>query len=105
MKRKRSKLDEGDGGGGGFLMLHQADGSCRNMQQLPEQSELVSRCFEPSQPQRITSGLKTHFSLSPARTKRKQDSTLHYYKRVQEQRTKTVGFGGSDTEENQRKTD
>ena len=27
--------------------------------------ELVSWCFEPSQPRRITSGLKTNFSLSP----------------------------------------
>ena len=27
---------------------------------------LVSWCFEPSQPQRITSGLKTNFSLSPS---------------------------------------
>ena len=26
---------------------------------------VVSWCFEPSQPQRITSGLKTNFSLSP----------------------------------------
>ena len=29
-------------------------------------SWLVSWCFEPSQPQRITSGLKTNFSLSPS---------------------------------------
>ena len=29
-------------------------------------SELVCWCFEPSQPQRITSGLNTNFSLSPA---------------------------------------
>ena len=28
--------------------------------------ELVSWCFEPSQPQRITSGPKTNFSLSPS---------------------------------------
>ena len=28
--------------------------------------ELVSWCFEPSQPQRITSGLKTNFTLSPS---------------------------------------
>ena len=28
-------------------------------------SWLVSRCFEPNQPQRIISGLKTNFSLSP----------------------------------------
>ena len=34
-------------------------------------SWLVSWCFEPSQPQRITSGLKTNFSLSP--------SLSHYY--------------------------
>ena len=27
---------------------------------------LVSRCFEPSQPRRITSGLNTNFSLSPS---------------------------------------
>ena len=29
-------------------------------------SQLVCWCFEPSQPQRITSGLKTNFSLSPS---------------------------------------
>ena len=29
-------------------------------------SHLVSWCFEPSQPQRIISGLKTNFSLSPS---------------------------------------
>ena len=29
-------------------------------------SFLVSRCFESSQPQRITSGLKRNFSLSPS---------------------------------------
>ena len=29
-------------------------------------SWLVSGCFEPSQPQRITSGLNTNFSLSPS---------------------------------------
>ena len=29
-------------------------------------SELVSRCFEPSQPQRIKSGLNTNFNLSPS---------------------------------------
>ena len=29
-------------------------------------SELVSCCFEPSQPQRITSGLSTYFTLSPS---------------------------------------
>ena len=28
--------------------------------------KLVSWCFEPSQPQRITSGLKTNFSLYPS---------------------------------------
>ena len=28
--------------------------------------KLVSWCFEPSQPQRMTSGLKTNFSLSPS---------------------------------------
>ena len=28
--------------------------------------ELVSWCFEPSQPQRITSGLNTNFTLSPS---------------------------------------
>ena len=27
---------------------------------------LVSWCFKPSQPQRITSGLKTNFGLSPS---------------------------------------
>ena len=31
-------------------------------------SYLVSWCFEPGQPQRITSGLKTNFSLSPSYT-------------------------------------
>ena len=31
-----------------------------------DDDELVSWCFEPSQPQRITSGLKTNFSLSPS---------------------------------------
>ena len=30
------------------------------------EEELVSWCFKPSQPQRITSGLKTNFSLSPS---------------------------------------
>ena len=30
------------------------------------QSQLVSWCFEPSQPQRITSGLNTNFTLSPS---------------------------------------
>ena len=30
------------------------------------QVELVSWCFQPSQPQRITSGLKTNFTLSPS---------------------------------------
>ena len=34
--------------------------------QLVSGGQLVSWCFEPSQPQRITSGLKTNFSLSPA---------------------------------------
>ena len=29
-------------------------------------SQLVSWCFEPSQPQRITSGLNTNFTLSPS---------------------------------------
>ena len=29
-------------------------------------SQLVSKCFEPSQPQRITSGLNTNSSLSPS---------------------------------------
>ena len=29
-------------------------------------SSLVSRCFKPSQPQRITSGLSTNFTLSPS---------------------------------------
>ena len=28
--------------------------------------QLVSRCFEPGQPQKITSGLNTNFSLSPS---------------------------------------
>ena len=28
--------------------------------------EALSWCFEPSQPQRITSGLETNFSLSPS---------------------------------------
>ena len=31
-------------------------------------SQLVSRCFEPSQPQRITSGLNTNFTLSPSQS-------------------------------------
>ena len=31
-----------------------------------EAKELVSWCFEPSQPQRITSGLNTNFTLSPS---------------------------------------
>ena len=29
-------------------------------------AQLVSWCFEPSQPQRITSGLNTNFTLSPS---------------------------------------
>ena len=33
---------------------------------IPRVSLLVSWCFEPSQPQRITSGLKTNFSSSPS---------------------------------------
>ena len=33
--------------------------------------KLVSWCFEPSQPQRITSGLNTNFTLSPSYTFRK----------------------------------
>ena len=28
--------------------------------------QLVSWCFKPSQPQRITSGLKTNFSITPS---------------------------------------
>ena len=31
-------------------------------------SQLVSRCFKPSQPQRITSGLNTNFTLSPSQS-------------------------------------
>ena len=33
---------------------------------FPKVSQLVSWCFEPSQPQRITSGLKTNLGLSPS---------------------------------------
>ena len=38
-------------------------------------TRLVSWCFEPSQPQRITSGLNTNFTLSPSRSFYK--STYH----------------------------
>ena len=34
--------------------------------QFPEEAFLVSWCFEPSQPRRITSGPKTNFTLSPS---------------------------------------
>ena len=38
-----------------------------DMVKVPRQySQLVSWCFEPSQPQRITSGLNTNFTLSPS---------------------------------------
>ena len=34
--------------------------------QKQRERELISWCFEPSQPQRITSGLNTNFTLSPS---------------------------------------
>ena len=42
---------------------------CRQQQtdwRLSDVSYLIIRCFEPSQPQRITSGLNTNFTLSPS---------------------------------------
>ena len=33
---------------------------------MKKKDKLVSWCFEPSQPQRITSGLNTNFTLSPS---------------------------------------
>ena len=49
-----------DGGGGG--------GVCQCLEEAREEKEerLVRWYFEPSQPQRITSGLKTNFCLSPS---------------------------------------
>ena len=35
---------------------------------LSRESQLVSWCFKPSQPQRITSGLNTNFTLSPSQS-------------------------------------
>ena len=44
--------------------LHSAGTQHENLHQLSV-IKLVSWCFKPSQPQRITSGLNTNFSLSP----------------------------------------
>ena len=40
-------------------------------------NQLVTWCFEPSQPQRITSGLKTTFSLSPSYSLNKLSNVSH----------------------------
>ena len=46
---------------------------------LQARSEWVSWCFEPSQPQRITSGLKTNFSLSPSYSLNKLQNVPHTF--------------------------
>ena len=40
--------------------------NCQDFWIMSVQSQLVRWCYEPSQPKRITSGLKTNFNLSPA---------------------------------------
>ena len=46
---------------------HEAAGDCLSLVVAPDKfSQLVSWCFEPSQPRRITSALNTNFTLSPS---------------------------------------
>ena len=53
-----------------ILQLHKAYGADKFYTSVKKKffknSELVSWFFEPSQPQMITSGLRTKFSLSPS---------------------------------------
>ena len=43
-------------------------------------SQFVSGCFQPSQPQRITSGLKTNFSISPSYSFHSHHTTSHIFR-------------------------